>query len=51
MKTKKLSLDQLKVNSFVTGTDQISGGRADAFDSPSQGAKICSKDSCIVMVG
>ncbi|MGB3181114.1 MAG: hypothetical protein WBB45_06970 [Cyclobacteriaceae bacterium] len=54
MKTRKLKLDRLKVNSFMTGTNCIIGGRADAgavavgvaFDSPSQGAKVCTQDSC-----
>jgi hypothetical protein len=49
MKTKKLNLDSLTVNSFVTGTDHVIGGRALDFASPSQGAKVCSKDSCVVL--
>lgn len=46
MKSKKLNLDSLKVNSFVTGVNYVTGGKAAAFDSPSQGARVCSDDSC-----
>ncbi|MFA0964064.1 pinensin family lanthipeptide [Roseivirga sp. BDSF3-8] len=38
MKKEKMTLSDLKVNSFVTGTEKVTGGRWSIFDCPHTGA-------------
>jgi hypothetical protein len=37
MKSKKMSLNQLKINSFVTGKEKLTGGRWSVIECPHTG--------------